>query len=180
MQTRMRQVTYALLIAWIIGQFSRDTSALSSTYSGKASGDDWPKGLADLVNTTNRAYGYWVNFESIFFFSGTAADFSDFLREYSKIEPVVKHQLILHEGAPEYKSPFVKELPAFDWELYACRKGVVDVSKMLHEGATNSTEELRRIAQNSNYVMQVNFWIGGRIPFEQVSVPQNVAVERTK
>jgi hypothetical protein len=180
MKTRALQIVLAVLIACNIGQLCRDSFALSSTFSGNASGADWPKGLAELVNTTNRVYGFWVNSESMFFFSGSAADFTVFLQDYAKIEPVVKHELILHDGAPEHKSPFAKDVPAFDWELYACPKGWIDVGNMVREGKTNSIEELRSVAQNSNYIMKVDFWIGGRVPFEQVRIPQSVEVKRAK
>ena len=46
----------------------------------------------------------------IFFFSGSATNFSDFLRSYSKIEGVENHQLILHDGIGEAKSPILGRL----------------------------------------------------------------------
>src|SRR5947207_15884831 len=56
----------------------------------------WPGGTEDLVNTTNRIYGYSDNAENHFFFSGTAVDFTVFLQAYSKIRGIETHRLNLH------------------------------------------------------------------------------------
>jgi hypothetical protein len=46
----------------------------------------WPEGLKELVNKTNRVHGYFVNAEDLFFFSGSATNFSEFLHDYAKIQ----------------------------------------------------------------------------------------------
>jgi hypothetical protein len=78
----------------------------------------WPPGLASLVNQSNRVHGFFVNAQDIFFFSGAATDFSEFLQAYSKLEGVAAHRLVLHEGAGEAKSPWGSGGQPCDWELF--------------------------------------------------------------
>src|SRR5207249_6119341 len=78
----------------------------------------WPAGMTDLVNITNRVHGFFVNDSDVFFFSGSATNFSAFLQDYSKIQGTVdKHRLILHEGLGEAKSPWGKTGKPCDWKL---------------------------------------------------------------
>ena len=117
----------------------------------------WPEGLKELVNTTNRVHGFFVNAEDIIFFSGGATNFSDFLRDYSKIQGVEKHQLVLHDGVGEAKSPWSKTGKPCDWKLYAAPKSW-----------------LAKDAREKAFVVEVHFWTGGKVALDQVSVPSNV------
>ncbi len=78
----------------------------------------WPPGLASLVNQSNRVHGFFVNAQDVFFFSGTATNFSDFLQTYSKLDGVAAHRLVLHEGVGEAKSPWDTSGQSCDWELF--------------------------------------------------------------
>ena len=62
---------------------------------------NWPPGVTNLVNTTNRIGGIWVNGRDWFFFFGSTSNFNAFLDDYSKIQGLEQHRLILHEGAGE-------------------------------------------------------------------------------
>ena len=124
----------------------------------------WPTGLKELVNTTNRVHGFFVNAEDIFFFAGDAAKFSQFLSDYSKIQGVEKHQLILHEGKGEAKSPWSKsDGKPSDWKIHACPKSwrVGD-------------------AKEKAFILEVHFWTGGALKLEEVNVPKNVEVTKKK
>jgi hypothetical protein len=157
---------------------------------------NWLKGMKELVNIPNRVHGFFVNFEDIFFFSGTTNDFTAFLRDYAQIQGVVKHPLILHKGVGEAKSPWwdsaawgrtaVWEQPKAgfpragfpcDWKLYACPKGVVNAVTLLSQH-TNSVEVIQKAAREPGYVLEVHFWVDSRISLDQVTVPPNLEVKK--
>ena len=164
----------------------------------------WPEGMVTLVNTTNRVHGFFVNDEDIFFFSGSATNLTAFLADYSQIQGVEKHRLILHEGVGEAKSPWEKAGRACDWKLYGCRQWWRDLAAFA-SNATNSIELLQqanqgtnyghvfvgtngavkiigsqRAVRDSNYVLEVHFWTGGKIALDQVNIPQNVEIQKDK
>src|SRR6516164_11184447 len=84
---------------------------------------NWPKGLETLINATNRVWGYWVNQEDVFFYSGNASDLTVFLQDCSRIEGIENRRLILHSSIGEAKSPWEKAGRPCDWRLYVCPKG---------------------------------------------------------
>jgi hypothetical protein len=121
----------------------------------------WPEGMTNLVNGTNRIHGFFVNITDVFFFAGTATNFSSFLEDYSKIGGTVdRHCLILHDGVGEAKSFGTSHGPC-DWELYGQGNG-------WKNGIC------------TNYILEVHFWTGGRIALNQVAIPKNVEVGKTK
>ena len=138
----------------------------------------WPNGVKELVNTTNRVHGFFVNAEDIFFFSGNATNLNGFLGDYSKIQGVDKHQLILHEGAGEAKSPWDKSGRPCDWKLFTCPKAWL-VGQTLAPG-TNSIAAKRAAANDTNLVLEVHFWTGGKIGLDQLVIPKNVEVVKAK
>jgi hypothetical protein len=117
----------------------------------------WPEGVKELVNTTNRVHGFFVNAEDVFFFAGSATNFAAFLNDYSKIQGVEKHQLVLHEGAGEAKSPWSETSRPCDWKLRAGPKSW-----------------LTRNANDKAFVLEVHFWMGGKMALDQVTVPKNI------
>ncbi len=133
----------------------------------------WPAGMADLVNSTNRIGGLWVNAEDIFFFSGMATNFSTFLSAYSAIESVDRHQLILHEGAGEAYMLGGKGRRPCDWELFGSPKSWLVGHAAIAQG-TNVITARELAANNTNYVLEVHFWTGGKIALAQLAIPKNV------
>ena len=133
----------------------------------------WPKGMADLVNTTNRIGGLWVNAEDFFFFSGTATNFSAFLAAYAAVEPVDQHRLVLLEGAGEAYSLGGGNRRPCDWELFGCPKSWLVGHAAMAQG-TNAIAAREQAARDTNYVLEVHFWTGGKIPVDQLTIPQNV------
>jgi len=140
---------------------------------------NWPKGLDTLINVTNRVHGFWVNQVDTFFFSGNASQLTAFLRDYSQLEGVESHRLILHDGAGEAKSPWEKTGRPCDWELYVVPKGWYNIGVLIKQG-TNSVEALRKAGQEPGYIVEVHFWTGGHIAFDQIDVPKNVEVKKEK
>ena len=167
------------------------------------SSPSWPPGVAALVGSTNWVHGYGLNAEDFFFFAGSAKDFTSFLDAYSKIPGVEKHVLILHDGTGEARSPWGKSGRPCDWELFGCPKRWRDLL-VLASQATNSTqfvqkasqgadygqvwigtngqvkaiEGLQKPVQDTNYVLEVHFWTGGKITLDQVSIPKNVEISK--
>jgi len=125
-----------------------------------AHGDAWPQGMTKLVNITNRVHGFFVDAEDVFFFSGSAADLTAFLRDYSQIKGIEKHCLILHAGVVEAKSPWAQTGPPCDWMLDGC------------------PQWYRKAARVPGYVLEVDFWTGGRIDLNKVTIPENVEVKK--
>jgi len=135
----------------------------------------WPEGMKNLVNVTNRIGGLFVNAEDMFFFSGTASNFNNFLGDYSKIQAIEKHRLILHDGVGEAFSLGGGNRRPCDWKLDGCPKGWLNLAKLSAQG-TNSVEAMREAAKDTNYVLEVHFWTGGKIAPDQLTIPKNVEV----
>ena len=138
---------------------------------------NWPAGLESLINTTNRVHGYFVNAADCYFFSGDAAAFTSFLRDYSRLPEIESKRLILHEGTGEAKSAWEKEHRACDWKLYVCPKGWHNLAALSQQG-TNSVEALQKAGKETGYIVEVHFWTGGHIALDQVDVPKGVEVKK--
>lgn len=138
---------------------------------------NWPAGLSALVNSTNRVWGYFVNAEDIFFFSGDASQLTAFLRDYSRLEGLQSHRLVLHRGIGEAKSPWGKTGRPCDWKLYMCPKGWHNVAALSRQG-TNSVEVLQKAGREPGYVVEVHLWTGGRIKLGQLDIPKGIVVQK--
>ena len=139
----------------------------------------WPLGISNLVNSTNRVHAYWWNTEEFFFFSGSTTNFTSFLQDYSKVQGIEGHRLIVHDGIGEAKSPWDKAGQPCDWKIYGRSRLALNSSNpALYQN--NSPEALRKLWQDTNYVLEVHFWTGGHIALGQVTIPQNVEVKKDK
>lgn len=138
-------------------------------------GYQWPSGMPSLVNTSNLVHGFCVNAEDVFFFSGSATNFTAFLEDYSRIQGIEKHCLILHGGTGEAKSPWSTNGQVCDWKLYGCPKSWYNLGKLPD---TSSIDVLKKAASESGYILQVHFWTGGHIALDQVIIPKNIEVTR--
>ncbi len=137
--------------------------------------DAWPKGMDRLVNATNRVHGFFVNAEDVFFFAGTATNLSAFLLEYSQLQGVEKHCLILHPGRGEAKSPWDKTGQPCDWKLDGCPKSWRTLGTL---SGTNSVEQMQKAASDPGYLLEVHLWTDSRIELDQVAIPKNITVEK--
>jgi hypothetical protein len=102
----------------------------------------WPPGLAELVNQSSRVHGFFENNVDVFFFSGTASNFSAVLQAYSKLEGVAGHRLILHAGVGEARSPWSTSGQPCDWELFLDSGWGTNISGRASPG-TNSIQALQ-------------------------------------
>src|SRR5215472_10698065 len=146
MRTKIRQMLTVALLGGAMTLAYERALALGSDYPNGTpvrSTGHWPTGMEDLVNITNRVHGFFVNDGDVFFFSGSANSFTQFLQKYSEIQGTVeKHRLILHEGAGEAKSPWAKTGRLCDWQLSGRGNG-------WNAGVL------------TNYDLVVHFWTGG-------------------
>jgi hypothetical protein len=114
----------------------------------------WPRGMADMLNSPNRVYGFFFNFGDSFFFAGDAQDFNDFVRHYAGLEGV-SHRLILLPGRGK-TGLFDRGRIGFDW--------AVSMSFYLQEGKPVGDAG-------------VSLWVDGQVELEKVEVPANVVVQ---
>jgi hypothetical protein len=176
MKTNLRHSILLAIAACTIVLAASNVFGLGSDYpTNESSNPSWPKGMAELVNVTNRVHGFWVNSEDIFFFSGSATNLASFLETYSQIQGIEKHLLVLQDGVGEAKSPWEKTGRSCDWELYGCPRGWLNLGKISSQG-TNSVEAIQQAAKDTNYFLEVHFWTGGKIALDQLVIPQNVEV----
>jgi hypothetical protein len=160
----MKKFLFATALAGAIAFAGWNAFGLGADYPNgqPATQQQWPEGMASLVNTTNRIHGFFENDSDVFFFAGNATDFSSFLEDYSKIGGTVdRHRLILHKGAGEAKSPWETNGRACDWKLFGRGNGWAN-------------------GVITNYVLEVHFWTGGKIALDQAAIPKNVEVMKAQ
>ena len=143
-------------VACALALFPSRAYGLGGNYpNGQPVGErSWPKGLSDLVNTTNRVGGLFVNEKDWFFFAGTKTNFNAFLTDFAKIQGI-EHRLVLQDGAGEAFDLGGGNRRPCDWMLTASPKTWTD----------------------TNYVLEVHFWTGGKIAFDRAAVPTNIEVK---
>ena len=140
-----------------------DGPGADPTARGPVNEPVWPVGLQELVNTKNRIGGVFVNDDDFFFFAGTAREFSAFLVDYAKIRGIEKHRLILHRGASEAGLLSGGKRRPCDWKLLG------------RPGAS-----LSGAGAGPDYVLEIHFWTGGRIPLDEVVIPENIEVAKAQ
>lgn len=149
---------------------ARNVFGLGGDYSNGQTLDQpgWPAGMNDLVNVKQRIGGMFVSGEDIFFYSGTAREFSAFLDGYSKIQNIERHRLTLHRGAGETGSLTSGSRRPCDWKLQG------------RPGASHSMFLMGMASHDSGYALEVHFWTEGRIALDEVVIPRSIEVVTTK
>jgi hypothetical protein len=126
----------------------------------------WPAGLADVVNSTNPVYGYFLNADDYFFFSGGSAELNRFLAKCSSLEgtPVT---VVLQSG-PGKVAKFHEKKPSVvhDWKL-----STVNRAEHRDEPGVQGRPGL------GQYVLVVEVHVGGRIPLRDLKMPANVELK---
>ena len=140
---------------------------------------NWPAGLERLVNSTHRVHGFFVNSEDFYFFAGSEARFTEFLKDFAQLGGTEPKRLIVHEGVGEAKSPWGKEGRPCDWKLYTCPKGWHNLGRLAMD-KSSTPEQRHKAAQESGYVLELHFWKGGPIALDRIEIPKNIVVVRDK
>jgi hypothetical protein len=126
----------------------------------------WPAGLANLVNSTNRVHGYFVNADDFFFYAGNAQAFAAFLAAYAQLSGIEAHKLHIHAGAGRAKSPWDKsEGKPCDWMLEMGSRSWRD-AKAPPPGQTDAR------------IVELHVWPAGKIDLQKLAIPKNVDVVR--
>jgi hypothetical protein len=105
-----------------------------------------------------------VNSEDVFFFVGDQKQFEDLLGAYARIDGVVEHKIVIHEGRGRAKSPWQEtgEIPC-DWMVYGC-----PASWKLADTSTKK------------YLLEIHIWKEGRIKVDTSRLPEGILVEAAK
>ncbi len=132
--------------------------------------DDWPQGLATLVNEENRVHGFFVNANDTFFFVGSTEMLNGFLTGCAALEDTPA-SLVLHPGTVVASSPWKrskdkKPIPC-QWRIDIMRRGW-HPSAPMREGAPKN---------NPGYVVKVHAWLDGNVKLDGLKVPEQIAVE---
>ena len=119
----------------------------------------WPAGLAGVLNSQDREYGYWVGFSADhIFYSGNSAEFEAFIGQLSALRSTPL-TLVLHDGPGLTGRPGdnSKRRFAFDWEVSVERDS---------EGRASQAD------------ITVDLWLGRRVSLRQINVPKCVVILR--
>lgn len=129
---------------------------------------DWPAGLANVLGVPGRVYGYWVNANDWFFYSGDTGDFNRFIMTYAELKDTPL-TLVLHTGKGQTgRLGSQEDKIEYDWEVKVFRRG------WHPEAPPDPTTE------KPGYVVAVEAWLGGEIELSKLSVPLNIKVTSEK
>ncbi len=123
---------------------------------------DWPKGLADLLNSPGRVHGYFVNANDFFFYRGDTEEFNEFLEQYARLEKTPL-TLVLQPGPGkiDFITPDDKEI-TFDWEADLYCRG------WAREAPPDPT------GKAGKYVVTLKVYPAGGVELNKIKAPLNV------
>lgn len=123
----------------------------------------WPAGLKELANRPDRVHGFFVNMEDVFFYTGDASAFNDFLAAYAHLDGTIL-QLVIHPGPKKARSPWDKvdrDIPV-DWSLYA---------------AAFSREQIEsRKVVGGKVISRIDLYLGRNVGLDSLNVPPAIEV----
>ncbi|MFO8013015.1 MAG: hypothetical protein R6X20_06880 [Phycisphaerae bacterium] len=124
--------------------------------------EEWPDGLAEIINTKARVCGFFINASDWFYFKGDTKAFNAVLAAYAKLKDTPL-RLVLHPGRCLGKAPWDKgKGTPCEWSIAVTRRGW---------GAPKA-----KPGETGNYVVTVNLWLGGDVALDGLDVPLNVDV----
>lgn len=140
----------------------RQAFALGADHpKGEVSSEAWPKGMAAIVNSAQRIHGYFVNAEDVFFFVGDQKQFEELLTAYAKVDGILVHKIVIHEGRGRAKSPWqaTGETPC-DWMVFGC-----------------PASWKRADSAAKGYILEIHLWKEGKIKVDTLKLPEGILVE---
>ncbi len=136
---------------------------------------NWPTGLKELLDRPNRVHGYRVNAEDVFFYSGDAAAFNDFLIKYVVLDGVAAHKLKLLRGPGIARSPWSNApgVPC-DWRVRIAPRPARPTPQEPRAGLQPAT-----VGGGTNQTCRVelDLWMGGNVDFSKLQIPAGVAID---
>lgn len=127
----------------------------------------WPAGLLDLINSTERVGGHWVNQGDFFYYDGDAATLNKFLEAYGKL-PDTPVTVVLHAGGKPMTGPLGGERKTpYTWMLESVRRG------------WGAPRDPRLPEKEPGYVVTVHIWLTDAITLDRLVVPKHVDVTST-
>ena len=118
--------------------------------------DEWPAGLAELLNREERVHGYWVNANDFFFFAGDTDAFNEFLERYATLKNTPL-RLVLHPGVGMTGSVGVGRDIPFEWRV--------------------SVEKWHSDPSKAPTLVTMELWLGGLVQLKKIEVPLSVEVK---
>jgi hypothetical protein len=138
----------------------------------------WPNGLAELVNRTNRVEGHRCSLTDTFFFQGGCTDFSAFLQEYSKIQGIKRHAMVVIRKKDAENWEQLKTTQPWDWCMSSYPESWL--TNFLHDDKTetDAAAEWKRENEDTNFIVEVDIFNSAKFPLKKVNVPENIRVIR--
>ena len=170
----------ALFILVLVLACSIQVFGWSSTHSSNHPVNlaEAPSGMNELINSTNRVLGFFVNAEDRFFFAGDASVFTAFLKQYAELKGIAGHRLIIHPGKG------VAKTPGDDGEGKPC-DWMLDVAPVSwREGHSNKVYRDRDGSPpkegEKEYLVELHVWMKSNIDIKTIKVPKGVLVVHEK
>jgi hypothetical protein len=160
-------MTHLLLFAlalWCWGFTTTAARAFGADHpKGPVAGNDqWPEGLKELVNRSDRVHGYWVNETDVFFYHGDSQKFNQFIDGYRKLKNTTL-RVVIHAGTKKARSPWDKAdrdiLVA--WSLHA------SCSPLAGVGVPKAGDR---------FYTRVDVWLGSPVKLEELRIPPTIEV----
>ena len=138
-----------------------------------------PAEVNELINTTNRVHGFFVNEEQSFFYSGDALAFTSFLKQYAKLKGIARHRLVIHPGKGVAKSPWNKgDGKSCDWMLDV-RPASWRMPDEHAKAAFRYKGSLPKF-EIETYLVELHVWTKGKFDIKDIKTPKGVSVVREK
>jgi hypothetical protein len=160
-------ITFLLLtLPVLVGAFSSFFTA-SNKESGK--NGSWEDDLERLANSDQFVAGYFVNFDDVRFFRGTADDLSKFLVTYASLKSATTSSLQLHHEPGKvtyfYMSPQEHGMKddSCDWKL------VVENARIRAQLGH------KQMPLETTYTATVHVYTGGNLKWEDVKIPPGLS-----
>ena len=159
----MKKATFLAAAAGLILACSTCAFSLAAEYGPEsiAQQPSWPEGLADVLNSKSRVYGYFFNSQDFFYYSGDAATFNSFIKRLSELKDLPL-TLILHPGRGVTTTLMDK-------------KATVDYDWMVALTPTWSTGPPPHTPVGA--IAKIELWLGGNVALDRIVVALSIEVK---
>ena len=158
----MKKATFLAAAAGLILACSTCAFSLAMEYGPEpiVQPSSWPEGLADVLNSKSRVYGYLVNSQDLLYYSGDAATLNSFIKQLSELKDTPL-TLVLHPGRGVTTTLMEKSAIDYDW--------MVALTPQWSTGPLPHTP--------AGAIAKIELWLGGNVALDKVVVPLNIEVK---